>query len=275
MVVNEPAPARSRVEPGTASARITVGMKSSLGQEQTAARAVQKLPVAVPIEPLTSSDHSVAYGANGLARPSMDRDRITPMEFQTWEGMQRSVSVDPLRVDKGQGVLDDRMTASEPLAARLERAIMREVVSVRQLNADSMTVVLRPDPRSEIVLNLRQHQGQIEASARCESASFHVLNRDWAGLQESLAQMNVRLLPLERSPAPAAPQNNPAADHPGGSGDSNHMADRSPRQHDLPERGTEHGRGDNPGNERKPSPPVRPQTGRSARNPAAGWETWA
>ena len=248
-------------------------MKREVHQEQSTARAVQKLPVGVPLEPLHKADAAAADGTAGAARLRVDRDRVGAIEVQAWEWMQRSPNADPVRAQRAQGLSGEKGAAqADALMDRLERSITREVVTVRQLNVDSMTVVLRPDPRSEIVLSLRQHNGQVEASARCGPATFQALNRDWSGLQEALAQMNVRLLPLEKSPGPMPL---PAQENAQSSGESAQLADRSTRHQDQPDRRTDHRGSDEPETEPNPQPPLASQPTRASRYPGSGWEFWA
>jgi hypothetical protein len=248
-------------------------MKPEVYQEQSTARAVQKLPIGVPLEPLHKADPAAAEGTAGAARLRVDRDRAGAIEVQAWEWMQRSPNADPLRAQRAQGLTGEKGAAqADALMDRLERSVTREVVTVRQLNLDSMTVVLRPDPRSEIVLSLRQHHGQVEASARCGPATFQALNGDWSRLQEALAQMNVRLLPLEKSPG-LMPL--PAQENTQGSGESAQLADRSPRHQDLPDRRTDHRGSDAPDTEPNPQPPLATQPTLASRYPGSGWEFWA
>jgi len=250
-------------------------MKPTVNQEQSTARAMQKLPVGVPLEPLTKTSATAADGTAGGARLRVDRDRAAALEIQPWEWMQRGPSAESVRAERAQGLTGEKAAAyADALMDRLERSIAREVVTVRQLNVDTLTVVLRPDPRSEIVLSLRQRNGQVEASARCGSATFQTLNRDWSGLQEALAQMNVRLLPLEKSPGPL-PLPQPGQDNPNGSGESAQLAGRFARQHDLPDRRTNHPASDEPSTARKSHLLAHPQPVRASRYPAPGWESWA
>ena len=267
--------ARPRLESGTASAQTLPGMKPTVNQEQSTARTMQKLPVGVPLEPLTKSSATAADGTAGSPRLRVDRDRAAALEMQPWDWIQRGLSAESVRAERAQGLTGEKAAAyADALTARLERSIAREVVTVRQLNVDSLTVVLRPDPGSEIVLSLRQHNGQVEASARCGSATWQALNRDWSGLQEALAQMNVRLLPLEKSPGPM-PLPQPGQDNPNGSGESAQLAGRFARQHDLPDRRTHHPASDEPTTERKSQPLAHAQPVRASRYPAPGWASWA
>jgi flagellar hook-length control protein FliK len=83
---------------------------------------------------------------------------------------------------------------------RVEQLIVREVMVVRQMKADSLTVVLRPDDRTEMVLQLSRKDGQLEAFVRCEPKAYEAFHRNWGQLQESMLQHQVQLLPLKQTP---------------------------------------------------------------------------
>jgi hypothetical protein len=250
-------------------------MKAMANQEQSAARAVQKLPVGVPLQPSHQPAPERADVSPTLLRPAGDREKTPVPDVPVSEWLVRGPQHEPPRLEAFRAAEDARsVTPGDAMVDRLERAVAREVVTIRQLNAGSLTVVLRPDPQSEIVLSLRQQKGHVEASARCEPALFQALQRDWSGLQESLAQLNVRLLPLERGPA-GGPPTPTTAENPGGSGEFAQWADRSSQQQSRPDRTPTW-----PGGEEEPTRlnPARHATHREvhpARSRATGWEVWA
>jgi hypothetical protein len=105
---------------------------------------------------------------------------------------------------------------------QVERMISREVVMVRQSGVQALAVTVKVDSHTSLFLQLTNHNGQIEASVRCEKGDISGLDRNWGQLQESLARQNVQLLPLEdKLPAP-----NPTADAARETG--NHLNDRRP-----------------------------------------------
>ena len=91
---------------------------------------------------------------------------------------------------------------SSPHAARvatLTQMISEEVRVFRQAKSDGLEVVLKPDHHTEIALEFRIHQGQLEACARCQQGDFHALHAEWPQLQQALSQQGVRLLDLNPS----------------------------------------------------------------------------
>ena len=77
--------------------------------------------------------------------------------------------------------------------------ISREVTMVRQSGAQALAVTLKVDAHTSLFLQLTNHNGQIEASVRCEKGSAAGLDTHWGELQESLARQNVQLLPLQQN----------------------------------------------------------------------------
>ena len=92
--------------------------------------------------------------------------------------------------------------------APVERMISREVTMVRQSGAEALAVTLKVDSRTSLFLQLTNHNGQIEASVRCEKGDAGALAGQWGQLQDSLARQNVQLLPLEeKGTPPQLPEN--------------------------------------------------------------------
>ena len=64
-----------------------------------------------------------------------------------------------------------------------------------------MTAILRPDAKTEMVVNMRRVDGTLEATIKVERGDFAGLNQQWSQLQDRLAQQNIRLAPLEEAPS--------------------------------------------------------------------------
>lgn len=82
---------------------------------------------------------------------------------------------------------------------KIQTLISREVTLVRQLGADALAIVLKPDSRTELFLQLSHHDGKTEAMIRCERGDFEHLQKNWAQLQSSLVGQHTTLAPLQRS----------------------------------------------------------------------------
>ncbi|MFO1497088.1 MAG: hypothetical protein U1G07_01600 [Verrucomicrobiota bacterium] len=109
------------------------------------------------------------------------------------------------RVDSPQIKLAGLESTSEepikfnsPNHERLFQQIETEVKLV-SAKAERLSVVLKPDNQTEILLQLRWHDGQVEAHARCERGNFDALNAEWGQLQQALSSSGVRLAPLAAS----------------------------------------------------------------------------
>ncbi|HZQ48082.1 MAG TPA: hypothetical protein VFC07_13780 [Verrucomicrobiae bacterium] len=163
----------------------------------------------------------------------------------------------------------DGGTASSSSATQVEKLsalINQEMVTIRQSGAASLAVSLKVDAHTEVFVQLTSHEGQIQASVRCERGSFPVLGTHWDQLQESLARQNIQLIPSADRVTPK-----PAVDL--SFGDLN-----SPRHFEQPAQ--EQGR---PGYESRvqpqpsqsPASAARPQSPKLRRANARGWESWA
>ncbi len=82
--------------------------------------------------------------------------------------------------------------APVPLAAH----IAEQAIHFKSSGLNSMAVVLKPDPQTEIRLEFATRDGQTEARAHVTGGDLQQLGSNWTQLQDSLAQQGIRLLPL-------------------------------------------------------------------------------
>ncbi|MBM3879946.1 MAG: hypothetical protein FJ387_09540 [Verrucomicrobia bacterium] len=155
----------------------------------------------------------------------------------------------------------------------LEDFIMRQVVHIREVRANSMAVLLKPISGTELTLHLRQHEGRLEIHARCERGDLTQMESEWGRLQSALALHGVRLAPLNEPPPATqdlASRNStlPREAHSGPLTDQERRSPShrspAPEPEDLPMVGSL-------------TEPLK-RTGRGlapARRTLAGWETWA
>ena len=95
----------------------------------------------------------------------------------------------------------------ESPASQIERVahlVGQEVLMVRQSNANALAVSLKVDTHTELFLQLTNHDGQVQASLRCERGNIDHLGEHWTELQQSLARQNIQLMPLEDKAARVA-----------------------------------------------------------------------
>lgn len=153
-----------------------------------------------------------------------------------------------------------------PVSAPRELAleVTRHVAELKQLNLDSLAVVLRPDPNTELFLHLKRHNGGVDIQAQFERGDFQQLNAQWGELQSSLAAQGIRVSALEGSGfnSSQAPMEQQAKDSHGPPPD---RGEREPAHEpfeellpDLPVAAT------------APRSPFQPRT-----SPSRQWESWA
>ena len=144
---------------------------------------------------------SALEGSSGVsARAS--QDELDAQDFSArslsateWQAGRPVSSSDRPSSHAGNGAPADATRSIE----RITGLVVREAALVKQHSSDSMSVVLRPDAETELLVHFTQRNGQIEASIRCERGDSQHLGALWAQLQESLAQQKVRLAPLQES----------------------------------------------------------------------------
>ena len=104
------------------------------------------------------------------------------------------------RADAGSNVtVPSTYEAAVANAERISQMIVRESATLRHTGAQSMSVVLRPDENTELVVNLTKVDGTLEAVIKLERGEFGGLNQHWVQLQDRLAQQNIRLGALNES----------------------------------------------------------------------------
>jgi hypothetical protein len=178
---------------GTTVATNQERMKSAVKENEIAGSTVQDLPSASPIAP----------SAGGADSGSLAARASLPIEIDFSTGQDTAPQWMVLDMTPG-GAPSSTLTtnaacAATPAAplAEVERMISREVTMVRQSGAEALAVTLKVDSRTSLFLQLTNHNGQIEASVRCEKGGSAGLDTHWGELQESLARQNVQLLPLQ------------------------------------------------------------------------------
>lgn len=185
---------------GTVGAESGGAMRRPGKQDKNAGNGEQKLPGTAGL----SSGAAVSVGAPreaGSPRTQSGWDRVT--DGGTEESMVTAVGRG--RDDKargGAGVVEDAGATVEARVNKIEELVTREVVRFRWTGQESLSVVIRPDEGTEVVMHLRQRDGQVEAMlgmTRGEAAKF---GGHWQQLHDALAEQNVRLMP-SRENAPA------------------------------------------------------------------------
>ena len=156
------------------------------------------------------------------------------------------------------------------MSARLQELLSGELVLLQRLRTGSMTAVLRPDPGSELRVELRRRQGTIEIRATVERGDSRAISEGWPELQQQLRGQGIHLHSLEREPiAPSQRGSTGNADDP-----SPQSGGRGRHQHPAPEAGPwAQGRPGRFSNERGPSD--RSSAPSTARPPNRLLESWA
>jgi len=271
VALTEPAPAVSQAalleQPlppadGIGAALDSQRMKFAAQKNELAGRAVQKLPTMPQNKDSSdnSSDKIDAKSNSSLGRePGREFSALVPVIdlFPKSNGS-----------DAGHVGLTDNPPAIDNPAAQVERVtrlVTQEVAMIKQSGANSLAVSLKIDPQTELFLQLTNHDGQIQASLRCERGSMAGLDSHWGQLQESLSRQNVQLLPLEEKLSPRASVA-PSPDAATSRQFDQSAQNKSRQNRDLP--------GEFPLPE-EAGRTVRSRNNKNVSSSPRGWETWA
>jgi hypothetical protein len=139
---------------------------------------------------------ALASVARGTAAGQSDPDRLADLLLE-------DLMSAPYRVSRWEEIPGlDRTAGAVPLSpaervGRLESLLSREVTAIRQLGAHTLSVLLRPDADTALVVQLKQTDGVVEAAVKCDRGDLRDLQAHWPMLREALAEQNIRLLPLQ------------------------------------------------------------------------------
>jgi hypothetical protein len=179
---------------GTSAANTSQRMSFTSERNEIAGRVEQKLPLTA-ISAVSSAD---------TGGPSSDGGAKSSLAFSWHETPSETLPIIDLSGQTGSVVAPVAVTSVEaPVSAasaapveRLERIISREVLTIRQSGAETLGVSVKLDSNTQVYLQLTNHNGEVQASVRCERGSFAPEDAQWAQLQQSLARQNIALLPM-------------------------------------------------------------------------------
>jgi hypothetical protein len=179
---------------GTSAANTSQRMSLTPERNEIAGRTEQKLPPAA-ISAVSSADTGGSSSDGGEKSSLAFTWHEAPSEPLTITDL--STLADSPLAPVTQAIVDApaRAVNAAPME-RLENVISREAVMIRQSGAQTLGVSMRLDSNTQIFLQLTSHNGEVQASVRCERGNFAPEDTQWAQLQQSLARQNVALLPM-------------------------------------------------------------------------------
>jgi flagellar hook-length control protein FliK len=162
---------------GTVAAKQQQDMTRALKLNEFAASAEQILPREfTPFEDSQVEEalHRVDSPTRGLESHYIQWNPVSPCEVAALD------KVEP--------------APSAPTATNeLYHSVLEQAAILKHVRADSMTVVLKPDALTEILLQLSKTEDGISATLRVDRGHVAALADDWAHLANSLAHQGVQL----------------------------------------------------------------------------------
>ena len=226
-------------------------LRPSEKQEKSAEK--QSLSLSAEVSEGSGVDTAVQVRAANQFRdsaPKRDADYSTfpigeavQREWSSFDGISESVEIQSSQQVESTDVLE---------------AIRGHVELLKTSNQQKLEVVLRPDGRTEIRLQVENVNGEILLQARCERGDFARLESNWSAIQQSLANQGVRVEPLQHSGS--FQQNNQSY--------SGSSASPDQRSHSEQER-------EAITFEQEMSVPNRPKKLVAQSTAARGWQSWA
>jgi hypothetical protein len=111
--------------------------------------------------------------------------------------MVTTLSASNVAMEKGGSAVEAE--ANQPRSGTTDtvrQAIEDATVSLRRMDATSISLVIRPDRQTEVALHLDWREGHCEATAVVERGDAAALGAQWGQLQQRLAAQGVQLAPL-------------------------------------------------------------------------------
>lgn len=174
---------------GTPVARMDYEMKNAGNRNEIPRAGTKEVPGTV--EPASQSSSSSA-----LAEAPSDNAK----SIREYSSAITLVTLDSSLNRPSESAPGSEMTSSRPVrAGHLTEMILNEVQVFRQAKSDYVEVLLKPDHHTEIYLQFRLRNGEVEASARCQQGDIHALSAQWPQLQQTLSHQGVRLTDLNGS----------------------------------------------------------------------------
>ncbi len=257
----------SQRQDGTRGADADDGMRNVRSTGRSAAPSLQKLPAGKSGLSAVSGKPVPASGDRGSVSEEVDGDEATGTHAILKDG-----TVGDFATADSRAV--EKIDASTDRVQRLETLMARDVNLFRRSGAQSLSVVLRPDPGTEVLVHFHQRDGQVEAMVRCERGDFTDLGIHWNQLRDALAAHQVRLVPAgESSSASVSVSSMPDGSIPSGARSGMPGERHAPQRHETGEAGVplRERSGVSLETVRGGGPPEGPRTGVVGER----WETWA
>lgn len=182
-----------RILAGTGTAERDSDMNKSTEGKHFAGQAPQNLPGAGGGPEVISAGRREVHLGPVPVENDAERAQLLPVWMPGTPG-DRVVEPGGMQAP----VMDSRALA--PMDA-LPASVLRQVTELRRTGATEMSVVIQPDPETQLSLRLSLGSGgEVVVQARCEQGDAQALAANWSEIRHSLAQQGVRLGALEFSP---------------------------------------------------------------------------
>ncbi len=127
----------------------------------------------------------------------VDRSLSRSLGASSWTTNDPSIGTLPQLTTNADPTSELRSDALPNRVVELARILDRQLLLIHKPDLTTVSVVIRPDPKTELNVQFRRQDGEIEALIRCDRGSSELWQQHWPELQSMLAEKSVRLLPIE------------------------------------------------------------------------------
>ncbi len=192
-------PEKSSPRGGIGAAQVGIGMDGTVKMEIFADQsAVSALATSIAAADEAKCGTGPARRPNPAEIIAPGGSAADPGKFMTDIGL----SVGPSYSTDPTGALPP--AAGSLVVERIASAITEQAVQIRRQDRESLSLVVRPDAQTELRVDLRWIDGQIEARAFLHHGDRSAVESQWSDLQERLHRHGVRLTSLEQDGGGAA-----------------------------------------------------------------------
>ena len=183
----------SRRGDGTGGAKSSVQMKNAEGTSHADKLGEQTLPPSGLIMSPTA-DNALSSTRSGNGGDGVSTDRVSTLmglgAVNAGERSRSEATTAPAEVKPP--------TNPEQIQYKLANC----AVELKRFKADSMSVVLKPDPNTEVYLHLTLNQGWVDVETQLKRGDLAALQGQWGQVQEALSRQGVRVGPLQGADSP-------------------------------------------------------------------------
>lgn len=179
---------------GTATAKVQVQMSYAEKMNKLAGNAEQFLPTGTFSADLTKGLAENKRRENLIEKVALNLHLPTTGAYDASQSLAAGSLTTEIPSATSTSAAD--IHPATRVAAKTLELVSDSALRLKHLNADSLSMVIKPDGQTELYLELRWRNGRIDARAELQHGDFGALNAHWKELQDKLGPQGIRLASL-------------------------------------------------------------------------------